>query len=103
MKTLTVQIPDSIEVNNRDLAMLVSTQLYEQGKLTLGQAAEVAGLSKRAFAECWQSIMFLSSIILLKTYQGTYQMHKTIIADTNCFINNKSKAQRNYSFYQTNP
>ncbi len=51
MKTLTVQIPDSIEVNNRDLAMLVSTQLYEQGKLTLGQAAEVAGLSKRAFAE----------------------------------------------------
>ena len=51
MKTLTVQIPNSIEVNNRDLAMLVSTQLYEQGKLTLGQAAEVAGLSKRAFAE----------------------------------------------------
>lgn len=51
MKVLTLNIPDSIEVNNRDLAMLVSTKLYEQGKLSLGQAAEVAGLTKRTFAE----------------------------------------------------
>ena len=51
MKTLTLNIPDSLEVDNRDLAMLVSTQLYEQGKLSLGQAAEVAGLTKRTFTE----------------------------------------------------
>lgn len=51
MKTLTLTIPDSLEVDNRDLAMLVSTRLYEQGKLSLGQAAEVAGLSKRTFVE----------------------------------------------------
>ena len=51
MKTLTLNIPDSLDVNNRDLAMLVSTRLYEQGKLSLGQAAEVAGLTKRTFAE----------------------------------------------------
>lgn len=51
MKTLTLNIPDNLEVDNRDLAMLVSTQLYEQGKLSLGQAAEVAGLTKRTFAE----------------------------------------------------
>jgi predicted HTH domain antitoxin len=51
MKTLTLYIPDSLEVDNRDLAMLVSTRLYEQGKLSLGQAAEVAGLTKRTFAE----------------------------------------------------
>ena len=51
MKTLTLNIPDTVDVNNRDLAMLVSTQLYEQGKLSLGQAAEVAGLTKRTFAE----------------------------------------------------
>lgn len=51
MKTLTLNIPDTLEVNNRDLAMLVSTKLYEQGKLSLGQAAEVAGLTKRTFAE----------------------------------------------------
>ncbi|MEO6405055.1 MAG: UPF0175 family protein [Ferruginibacter sp.] len=51
MKTLTLNIPDSLDVDNRDLAMLVATRLYEQGKLSLGQAAEVAGLSKRTFAE----------------------------------------------------
>ena len=51
MKTLTLNLPDSLEVDNRDLAMLISTRLYEQGKLSLGQAAEVAGLTKRTFAE----------------------------------------------------
>lgn len=51
MKTLTLDVPDSLEVDNRDLAMLVSTKLYEQGKLSLGQAAEVAGFTKRTFAE----------------------------------------------------
>ncbi len=45
MKTLTPNIPDSVDVDNRDLAMLVSTRLYEQGRLSLGQAAEVAGLT----------------------------------------------------------
>lgn len=51
MKTLTLNIPDSLDIDSRDLAMLVSTRLYEQGKLSLGQAAEVAGLTKRTFAE----------------------------------------------------
>ena len=51
MKTLTLNVPDNLDVDNRDIAMLVSTQLYKQGKLSLGQAAEVAGLTKRTFAE----------------------------------------------------
>ena len=51
MKTLTINIPDTLDVDNRDLAMLVSTRLYEQGKLSLGQAAEMAGLTKRTFSE----------------------------------------------------
>lgn len=51
MKTLTLNVPETLDITNKDLAMLVSTQLYEQGKLSLGQAAEVAGLSKRTFAE----------------------------------------------------
>ncbi|MDO7853342.1 UPF0175 family protein [Hymenobacter convexus] len=51
MKTLTLSIPDALDLDNRDIAMIVSTRLYEQGKLSLGQAAEVAGLTKRAFAE----------------------------------------------------
>jgi predicted HTH domain antitoxin len=51
MKTLTLNIPDTLDVDNRALAMLVSTRLYEEGKLSLGQAAEIAGLTKRTFAE----------------------------------------------------
>jgi predicted HTH domain antitoxin len=51
MKVLTLNIPESLDIDNRDLAMLVATQLYEKGKLSLGQAAELAGLTKRTFAE----------------------------------------------------
>lgn len=51
MKTVTLNIPDALEIDNNEIAMLVASQLYEQGKLSLGQAAEVAGLTKRTFAE----------------------------------------------------
>lgn len=51
MKTLTINIPDSLELDSNEVAMLVATRLYEKGKLSLGQAAELVGLSKRAFAE----------------------------------------------------
>ncbi len=51
MKTLTINLPDTLDVDNRELAMLIASRLYEQGKLSLGQAAEVAGLTKRTFAE----------------------------------------------------
>ncbi len=51
MKTVTLNIPDTLEMDNDQIAMLVAARLYEQGKLSLGQAAEVAGLTKRTFAE----------------------------------------------------
>jgi predicted HTH domain antitoxin len=51
MKVLTLNIPDSLDLDNMQVAMLVGSRLYEQGKLSLGQAAELAGLTKRTFAE----------------------------------------------------
>ena len=51
MKTLTLNLPDSLDLDNSDLSMLIATKLYEQGKLSLGQAAELTGLTKRSFAE----------------------------------------------------
>ena len=51
MKTLTLNLPDSLDLDNSDLSMLIATKLYEQGKLSLGQAAELAGITKRTFAE----------------------------------------------------
>lgn len=51
MKTFTLNLPDSLDLNNADLSMLIATKLFEQGKLSLGQATELAGLTKRTFAE----------------------------------------------------
>ncbi|MCU0389425.1 MAG: UPF0175 family protein [Chitinophagaceae bacterium] len=51
MKVLTLNVPDYLDLDNRQVAMLVASRLYEQGKLSLGQAAELAGLTKRTFAE----------------------------------------------------
>jgi predicted HTH domain antitoxin len=51
MRTITLNMPDSLAMENREVAMLLASRLYEQGKASLGQAAEVAGLTKRAFAE----------------------------------------------------
>jgi len=51
MITLTVNIPDHLDIDNRELVMLLASRLYEQGKLSLGQASEMAGLTKRTFAE----------------------------------------------------
>ena len=51
MQTVTFSFPDNVDVDSDEVAMLVATKLYEQGKLSLGQAAEIAGLTKRTFAE----------------------------------------------------
>lgn len=51
MKTLTLNFPDTVDLQDKDIAMIVAAKLYEQGKLTLGQAAELVGLSKQTFAE----------------------------------------------------
>lgn len=51
MKVFTLNIPDNIDLNNMQVAMIVASKLYEQGKLSLGQAAEIAGITKRAFVE----------------------------------------------------
>lgn len=51
MKTVNVRLPDSVDLDDREAQTILATQLYRQGRLSLGQAADVAGLSKRAFAE----------------------------------------------------
>lgn len=51
MKTVNLKIPDTIDLDDKDIAMIVASTLYERGKLSLGQAAELAGLTKRTFVE----------------------------------------------------
>jgi predicted HTH domain antitoxin len=51
MTTLTLQVPHFLEENHLDTVRFIAAKLYEAGKLSLGQAAEMAGLSKPLFAE----------------------------------------------------
>ncbi|MEM6766713.1 MAG: UPF0175 family protein [Bacteroidota bacterium] len=51
MRQITLNIPDFVELNEKELLIRLSIKLYEEGKLSIGQAAEFAGFSKRAFIE----------------------------------------------------
>lgn len=51
MRTIQINIPDSVDMTDYDFSMMVAARLYEDGKLSLGQAAKMVGLSKRAFIE----------------------------------------------------
>ena len=51
MRHITIDLPDALDLDAKEVAMIVASRLYEQGKLSLGQAAELAGLSKRVFTE----------------------------------------------------
>jgi predicted HTH domain antitoxin len=48
---LTLEIPDTTQVDEKQIKEMLAAKLYETGKLSLGQAAELAGMSKVAFAE----------------------------------------------------
>lgn len=49
MNTLEVQLPPNISVEEARLLLMM--KLFETGKLTVGQAAELAGYSKPTFIE----------------------------------------------------
>ncbi len=48
---MLLHIPDNVELDEKQTARFLAAKLHEAGKLSLGQATEVAGLSKIAFAE----------------------------------------------------
>lgn len=51
MKTLTLNIPDSLDLNEKEIKTFLAAKLYEKGTLSLGQAADLAGYTKRTFME----------------------------------------------------
>jgi predicted HTH domain antitoxin len=46
-----LSVPANAAVSDFEVKMIVAAKLFELGKLSSGQAAEMAGLSKRAFLE----------------------------------------------------
>jgi predicted HTH domain antitoxin len=51
MKSITINLPDNIELTEKEVAMILAAKLYDMEILTMGRAAEVAGISKREFME----------------------------------------------------
>ncbi len=51
MKSLTINLPDSLDLTSKEVTTALAAQLYEMGKLSLGQAADLAGYSKKTFME----------------------------------------------------
>jgi predicted HTH domain antitoxin len=51
MRTIQIQVPESIDMKEYDFSMIIASKLYNEAKLSSGQAAQMVGLSKRAFIE----------------------------------------------------
>ncbi|XDD45222.1 UPF0175 family protein [Leptospira sp. WS39.C2] len=51
MKSLSFQIPDQIDLNEYDFKMAMAVKLYETGKISIGQAADIVNLSKSSLID----------------------------------------------------
>ena len=49
MKTIELELPDHFEIENEELKTFVAVKLFEVAKLTLGQAAQMTGVSIEDF------------------------------------------------------
>ncbi|MBK8636970.1 MAG: UPF0175 family protein [Chromatiaceae bacterium] len=47
-----ITLPDFVHVDQNELLFLLAANLYSQGRVSFGQGAEMAGVSKRNFLEC---------------------------------------------------
>lgn len=51
MAVLTIDIPDNFSLKKKEMLRFLAAKLFEAGKLSLGQAAIMTGLSKKSFVE----------------------------------------------------
>ena len=51
MKHLVLEIPDNLELDEKEAKTFLAAKLYEKGDLSLGQAANLAGYTKSTFME----------------------------------------------------
>jgi len=51
MKTLHLNIPDQANLEEKEVSRFLAAKLYESGKLTLGQAAQMVGMRTVEFAD----------------------------------------------------
>lgn len=51
MKKIVINIPDNLDISENETKRFLAAKLYESGKLSLGQAAELANMTKMTFSE----------------------------------------------------
>lgn len=51
MKSIQLELPESTPLSERDIKIILAGELYEREQMTLGEAAQLAGISKRSFIE----------------------------------------------------
>jgi len=51
MQTLNINLPQGVNIAEKDVLTAVATRLYDTGKLTIEQAAELAKYDLSAFIE----------------------------------------------------
>jgi predicted HTH domain antitoxin len=44
MRTITLKLPETADIDEKEALLAITSRLYEKGKLSLGEAAEVAHL-----------------------------------------------------------
>ena len=49
--TLTLDFPETLAIKDKEVKMYLASKLYEAGRLSLGQAANLVGYSKETFME----------------------------------------------------
>ena len=49
--TVELTLPKGVNISDSELKMVVAAKLFEMGELSSGQAAEMAGITKREFLE----------------------------------------------------
>ena len=49
MRTVTLRLPDNIDLNEKEISIMLAAKLYDLGKMSLGQASNLVGLNKVAF------------------------------------------------------
>jgi predicted HTH domain antitoxin len=54
MISATIELPDHLNMDEKEVKRFLAAKLYESGKLSLGQAADLAGLSKEGFFDILQ-------------------------------------------------
>jgi len=49
MKSITINLPDNVELTEKEAVLILAVKLFDMGILRMGQAADMAGMIKGDF------------------------------------------------------